>query len=240
MAMSDQLIDDYLRDLKLSAWIRRLPAARTTALESETRATIESQIGVAGRSDEATVYAVLDRMGPAADIVEREASNSASAAPRAIDAVMRPLARARFWLESRGWGLAEILALVLLVIGPFVLWWIGPIFGIFLVRLAASRWSTRADHLATVAVFGLFAVQVVMALVLIGAVLLGGGADAAELQRITSLFAPGGVAQNLVPQVGDGATGLTYWLALIGVLLAPIAGVSSGIYLALSPRVRRP
>ena len=51
--MSDQLIDDYLHELKTSASIRQLPGPRTAALEREVRDRIDGALAAAGNRDEA-------------------------------------------------------------------------------------------------------------------------------------------------------------------------------------------
>jgi hypothetical protein len=147
--MTDQLIDSYLHELKTSAWIRQVPASRTAALVAETRDRISAALAAAGKSDEATVYRVLDGMAPASDIVERDGATSH--------------ARWRSPLAARGWGLGEIGGLLLLIVGPFVMWWIGPIFGVILIGAAANRWSDQSEHRATVFVFVLLGVQFAIA-----------------------------------------------------------------------------
>src|SRR3954447_13909683 len=112
--MSDQLIDDYLHELKVSAWIRRVPAPRTAALENEVRERIAAELTATGKRDEATVYGVLDRLGPPSDFVAQEDARSATGADRAMHIVLTPAARLQFMLASRGWGVAEIGSLLLL------------------------------------------------------------------------------------------------------------------------------
>ena len=160
---ADQLIANYVHDLRVSAWIRQLPPAQTADLEKEVRATIAAQLAAAGKRDEATIYGVLDRLGPAGEIVARHSDAPPSDRRRTINNALAPVARGRAILRARGWGAAEIGSLLLLILGPFYLWWIGPIFGIILVRMAAGRWSHRSTHIATLVVVWLFAAQTVMA-----------------------------------------------------------------------------
>jgi hypothetical protein len=42
--VSDQLIDEYLHELKVAAWVRQLPTPRADALEKETRERIAGVI----------------------------------------------------------------------------------------------------------------------------------------------------------------------------------------------------
>jgi hypothetical protein len=235
--MSDQLIDDYVRDLRVSAWIRQLPAPRTKALENEVRERIAGELAAAGNRDEATVNSVLDRMGPPSEFVAQQDAAPVDGAHRAINTVLTPVARLRFMLAARGWGAAEIGGLLLLIVGPFLLWWIGPILGIILVRGWSDRWSERAEHKTTVVVFSLLTVQAILAIGLFFYVLAIGGPLGEQLQRVMSNFGPGAILSGLDNPAGLGP-GL-FWLRIGGGLLAPIAGVVGGVYLALSPRVRR-
>jgi hypothetical protein len=142
--------------------------------------------------------------------------------------------------EAGGWGLAEIASLVLLAVGPFVLWWVGPVFGMFLVRIGTSRWSHRAEGVATKIVFGLLAVQGVVSVALFVYILATGGALADELSRLIRIASPGGAGITPPPSFDPGPQPPALYLAgVLTALLPLIAGVSSGIFLALSPRNRR-
>jgi hypothetical protein len=239
--MSDQLIDDYLHELKVSAWIRRLPAPRTAALENEVRERIAAELAATGKHDEATVYAVLDRLGPPSDFVADEDSTPAAGADRAMHTVLTPVARLHFTLASRGWGVADIGSLLLLIVGPFILWWIGPIFGIILVRTKSDRWSDHATHVATVIVFTALAIQAVVALAVFALVLIARSSDVDALRGLLSAMTPGHLRLGPLFTSTDTsvAVGPLFVVRIVVGLLAPIAGVSSGIYLALSPRYRR-
>ena len=122
--------------------------------------------------------------------------------------------------------------------GPFILWWIGPILGIILVRAGTDRWSARAEHVATVVVFSLLTVQAILAVALLGFVLMTGGLFAVQLQGVVSALAPGHLGSSLGPALDLSGSPL-FVVRIVGGLLAPVAGLTSGIYLALSPRIRR-
>lgn len=237
--MSDQLIDEYLRELKVSAWIRQLSPSQTADLENEVGASIASSLAAAGNREEATVFSVLDRLGSPGDIVDKRYARPPSGARRTINSALAPVPRVRATMRSHGWGAAEIGGLFLLIVGPFLLWWIGPIFGILLVRAGAERWSDRTMHIATVVVGVLFLIQALMALALFASVMTNGGS--AELQQVLSAFARGGLTGGgLVPPTGTFAGLASLSLEQIVVALpAPLAGLSSGIYLAFSRRYRR-
>jgi hypothetical protein len=233
----ERLIADYLRDIRVSAWHRQLPPSQTAALVDEARIDIDAALEAAGNREEATVYRVLDRLGAPGDIVARATAPPPSDFERAVDTVLAPVHRIRDEFRARGWGRAEVGALILLIIGPLFLWWIGPIFGIILVRVAAGRWSDHATHRATDFVAAVFAVQFVMSAALLVYVLASGGPSDAEITKVFTSFRPGiGALSPLSPFLGGGP------LSPLQILLAApsfVAGLGSGVYLALSPRYRR-
>jgi len=230
--MSDRLIEDYVRQLRTSAWIRHVPKARSEAIEDDVRARIAGELAKAGSRDEATVYRVLDRLGPASDIVAAQTSSPAGARG-VIGLVLMPIERARLLLDVHGWGIGEIGGLLLLMVGPFLLWWIGPLFGILLLHYAADRWSPQTMRRATKIVFVLLAVQGVAALVLLIYVVLTTGIDAEWTRRLMSDLSP---SQLLKLAAVDNVP--LFLMRLVGAFLAPIAGIVSGVYLLLSPRYR--
>jgi hypothetical protein len=100
--MADQLIDDYLRELRTSAWNMRLTPDQAAAAEEDVRARINSALAAAGTRDKATVHGVLDRLGPPGDIVARRTSAPASAGRRALNAVLSPAVGAQTMVRARG------------------------------------------------------------------------------------------------------------------------------------------
>lgn len=239
-AASDRLIAHYLRQLRVAAWIRQMPRAETAALEKEVAATIAAELAEAGNREEATVYGVLDRLGPAGDIVAQRGAAPPTGLRRTVVTVLAPVTRLQAILRSRGWGVSEIGGLLLLLVGPFVLWWLGPLFGMGLVRLGSDRWTQRAMDIATAIVVVLFAVQALMSVALVAYILLTGGPVAHDLRLILLSWLPGGLRGSLTPP-GSDAGGLDP-LSVAGLLViapAPLAGLLSGVYLALSPRHRR-
>jgi hypothetical protein len=218
--------------VKVSTWVRSVPSSQASALLNEVRARIEAALAEEGARDEATVYQVLDRLGPPVGFVERLALTPRSPAQQVIDTVLAPVTRARAVLASRCWGFAEIGALLLLVVGPFVLWWLGPLFGIALVRVAADRWSAAVTKRATVFVAVMLAVQFVIAVALFAFVL---------PNRMELLFQPlwvrvGPFDDWLTP----GGAGSLSLIELLIISPAFIAGIGSAIYLARGRRYRPP
>ena len=238
---SEQLVAEYLRDLRTSAWIRQLSPAQSADLEREVSADIDAALAAAGNRDDATVYGVLDRLGPAGDIVGQQYAPPPSAARRSLNTALAPVSRLRATLRVRGWGLAEIGGQLLLIVGPFILWWIGPIFGILLVRARAERWSDRTMHFATMVVGLLFVLQALISLALFAYALIVGGSALGELQRILYAAYPTGLAgAGLVPPAGaSGGLGTLTLGQIVIALPAPLAGLVAGIYLAFSQRYRR-
>jgi hypothetical protein len=234
----ERLIADYVRDLRVSAWHRQLPRSETESLVDGARNDIEAALEEAGNREEATVYRVLDQLGPPGDIVARATARPRSDVQRAVDAALAPILRLRGAFRARGWGVAEVGALILLILGPFYLWWIGPIFGIILVRVAAGRWSERATHRATNFVAAMFAIQVVMAVGLLVYVLASGGPYDAEISKVFTSFHPGvGAISPLSPFLGG--VGPLSPLQLLTASPSFVAGIGSGVYLAINPRHRR-
>ena len=70
--MSDRLIDDYIHELKVAAWVRQLSPAQTADLENEARKRIGQSLAAEGNQDQGTVYRVLDRMGSASEFVAQQ------------------------------------------------------------------------------------------------------------------------------------------------------------------------
>ncbi len=145
----DALVREYLGRLEAAA--RSLNDDRRGELLAEVREHIEAALTDAGRSDEATVRNVLDRLGPPEEIVSAEAgTDAAAAAPPAV--LVAPS-------RAQGLGVMEIAALLLLTVGAFALPIIGPLLGLVFVWLS-QLWSTRVKLVLTVIVVVLFVLPV--------------------------------------------------------------------------------
>jgi len=235
---SERLIADYLKELRVSAWNLHLPRSQTDALEAEIRTDIQAALDAAGDRDEATVYGILDGLGAPGMMVAKLTAEPRTDLQQAVDTGLAPLKRLKVPFRARGWGPAEVGALLLLIVGPFFVWWIGPIFGIFLVRVAADRWSDRATHRATNFVVAVFAVQALIVVCLLVYVLAVGGPFDVEISKVFTSFRParGGISP-LSPFLGGAGP-----LSPLQILLASppfVAGIGSGLYLAFSRRHRR-
>lgn len=130
---SDPIVRDYLARLDDAA--ERLPAGRRGELVAEVREHIESALAAQATTDEATVRNILDRLGTPDEIVAAEIDTVDGAAP----ASGGPGAADR---ERSGIGLVEVLALLLVTVGAFLVPILGPVAGMMLVWLSRV-WSTR-------------------------------------------------------------------------------------------------
>lgn len=144
----EALIGDYLRRLDAAAW--PLPADRKAELAGEVREHIDAALGEAGRRDEATLRNVLERLGPPEEIVAAEVSDETQARPHATS----PVASAQ-----PGVGAIEIIAILLLTLGGFLLPLIGPVIGLAFVWLSPA-WSTRVKLVVSAVVIGVLVLPI--------------------------------------------------------------------------------
>jgi uncharacterized membrane protein len=145
----DELVRDYLGRLEAASW--PLPPDRRAELAGEVREHIETALAEAGRRDPVTVHNVLERLGRPEEIVATEAE-AEPAPPRWIDARIASAAT-----RAPALGALEIVAILLLTVGAFLLPVVGPAIGLVLVWLS-TRWTTREKLIATgivVVIFGL-------------------------------------------------------------------------------------
>ena len=132
------LAEDYLRRLEQGAW--SLPPGDRAELLAEIRGHL--QAGLSAESTDADVRNLLDELGPPEAIVAAaqappEGAQTAAGIPhQAPPAAQSP------------WGAMEILAVLGLTVGTFVLPIIGPIVGLVLAW-ASERWSSREKWVAT-------------------------------------------------------------------------------------------
>lgn len=160
---ADVLVRDYL--LGLDAAATRLPHARRTELRDEVREHIEAALTEAGSRDETTVRNVLERLGPADEIVAAEAAGTeeGTGPPPAVSAVAAA--------SGGRIGAVEIIAILLLSVGAILLPIVGPLLGLVFVWLS-DRWSRGQKLIATAIVVLLMALPVVL---FAGALSAGGG-----------------------------------------------------------------
>ncbi len=124
---------------RLDAVAASLPPARRLELVGEIRGHVADALAEAGRADDAAVSEVLDRLGDPEDIVAAERGDAA-----AVPASMTwPVPAASAWTP------VEVIAVVLLTAGTFVIPVVGPLIGLVLVW-ASVRWTRREKSVATV------------------------------------------------------------------------------------------
>ena len=132
------LAEDYLRRLDGAAW--SLPAPDRNELLAEIRAHLEA--GLTPGSTDADVRNLLDELGAPEDIVA-----AAQTAPEGAQTAGTP--RAAPPAAQSPWGATEILAVLGLTVGTFLIPIIGPIVGIILAWVS-TRWTKREKTVATV------------------------------------------------------------------------------------------
>jgi hypothetical protein len=134
------LAEDYLRRLDRAAW--SLPDPDRTELLAEIRAHLEA--GLTPGSTDADVRNLLDELGAPEDIV--------AAAQPAVDPRPPQPPGAAPPVAASPWGAVELIAVLGLTVGTFVLPVIGPLVGIVLVWMS-TRWTGREKTIATVLTF---------------------------------------------------------------------------------------
>ncbi|MFZ0161476.1 MAG: hypothetical protein WAL50_20795 [Kineosporiaceae bacterium] len=174
VGLDHPVVADYLRRLEEAA--RGLPAGRRSELVDEIRGHVTEALAATG-DDEPGVRSVLDRVGSPEDIVAAERELLAAEPPGQLGATgpwpnwgppapeaVVPLSR-----PSSLWGPVEVIAVVGLTIGSFVVPIVGPIVGL-VCAWASRQWTRREKIIATllaaltplvvvVAGAGLFAVR---------------------------------------------------------------------------------
>lgn len=135
------LVRDYLTRLEAAAVA--LPSGRRAELVGEVREHIEAAIAAEPTSDDVAVRSVLDRLGSPEEIVEAETGESG-----------RPIGGLALGADGtasatrQSIGPLEILAILLVTLGAFLVPIIGPMVGVALVW-ASRAWSTRLKILIT-------------------------------------------------------------------------------------------
>jgi uncharacterized membrane protein len=133
--------EDYLRRLEQVSW--PLPGPERAELLAEIRGHLEA--GLAPGSTDADVRNLLDELGAPEDIVA-----AAQAAPDGAPVTGMPTPAPP--VAASPWGALEIIAVLALTVGTFVVPIVGPIIGIVLVWMS-TRWSGREKTIATVLTF---------------------------------------------------------------------------------------
>ncbi|MGH2466785.1 MAG: HAAS signaling domain-containing protein [Candidatus Limnocylindrales bacterium] len=152
---ADPLVQDYLGRLEAAAW--PLTRDRRAELVDEVRGHIRDALSVEGQRDEATVRDVLERLGRPEEIVSTEVGGGVTA-PGPRRAPDRGAGG-----DGERIGAVEIIAVLLVSLGSFLLPVIGPLVGLFFVWVS-RRWTTQSKVIATVLILILAALPVVLLL----------------------------------------------------------------------------
>lgn len=157
---TEALVQDYLGRLEAAAW--PLSADRRTELLQEVREHIEDALSVEGGRDETTVRNVLERLGRPEEIVSTEVG---SGMPNAGASPIRQAAATLIsGADNERFGAVEIIALLFISLGAFVVPVVGPLPGLFFVW-ASNRWTTHNKIVATVLVAILVALPLLLLLI---------------------------------------------------------------------------
>jgi hypothetical protein len=144
------LAEDYLSRLELAA--RALPPHDRDELLAELRSHLES--GLADGASDADVRNMIQELGTPEDIVAAAQSGADDApvtggAPETGGAPMPGSAPpSPAFPPPSPWGTLEIIAVLSLTVGTFVVPIVGPIVGIILVW-ASTQWTSREKTVAT-------------------------------------------------------------------------------------------
>ncbi len=161
--LTHPLVADYLNRLETAAAV--LPLSRHTDLVAEIREHLTDALAGTGEGPdgegpdgEAAVRAVLDRLGTPDEIV---AAETPGVGEEAAASAVRPLGQPAWaaaptaWAASPGpvpggspWGPVEVIAVVGLTLGTFVLPVVGPLIGIACAWVS-NRWTRREKVVAT-------------------------------------------------------------------------------------------
>jgi len=138
------LAEDYLSRLEAAA--RELPSHEREDLVMELRGHLEA--GLADDASDADVRNLLNDLGSPEQIVAAAAleSNAAPPSPLPMDN------RGVFAQPASPWGVFEVIAVLGLTVGTFIVPIIGPVVGLAFAW-ASPRWTRREKAVATVLTF---------------------------------------------------------------------------------------
>jgi hypothetical protein len=128
-------ISSYLARLAAAAQAQGLPPGRQEELLAEIRGHIADALAASTVSTDVAVAGVLDRLGSAEEIVAAEVTDRRASPAEAVPAGPR-------------WGGLEIVAVVGLVVGSYVVPVIGTVVGLVCAWMS-PRWTTRQKSIAT-------------------------------------------------------------------------------------------
>lgn len=132
-----------------------LPPGRRDELVAEIRAHLQEALS-GGAGDEVAVLQALDRLGAPEEIVaaEREVEGEGPFGGPATASATAPATGTAGPQVDTSWTPLEVVAVLLLIVGGFVLPLIGPLIGLVLVWVS-RRWALHEKVIATVLMIGL-------------------------------------------------------------------------------------
>jgi hypothetical protein len=147
-AAETALVRDYLGRLHAAGW--GLDPARRDELVAEVGEHIDEALRTgraAGQHGEAMVRNVLERLGPPEEIVRAESEGQPYDVRGGSPTAYTPYGSPGFpaggpqpYVSASPWGPIEIIAVLLLSLGSFVLPVVGPVIGVVLVWVS-TRWT---------------------------------------------------------------------------------------------------
>lgn len=157
---NELLVNDYLNRLETAA--AAMPGDRRVELVADVRAHIDASLAEAGRSDEATVRNILDRLGSPEEIVATEAGRIGEVPGGSNQRLTHGVSA-----NASRWGAIEVVALVLLGLAwpalflPFgLILWIGlGVVGLVLVW-ASGALGARQKLITTLVVVALYGITI--------------------------------------------------------------------------------
>ena len=130
-------IDSYMG--RVDAAARSLPPDRRVELLDQLREHLDA-VSHAPGATEASVLAAIDRLGDPTEIVASERATPA----QPVVTVEAP---------RRVWGPLEIIAVILLIVGPFIAPVVGPLAGLVCAWISPA-WTRREKWVATILASG--------------------------------------------------------------------------------------
>ena len=227
----DQLVEDYLRELRNAA--QRLPADRRDELIEE----ITAHIAEARQSDGSplAVRNILDRLGDPADIV-RAAADTPPGSPAWSGAPGSGAGYPAAAAQPGRAGALELAAVLFLLLGGIVIPVLGWFVGVVLLWMS-PRWTTRDKLLGTLVWPGGLLAPALLVVAGAAAGLLATSVTTCVGGPVAQVVAPVGAAQQNVHQAAthcttSGGIGLPPWLVITLGLILLILAVAGPIWTA--------
>ncbi|HVQ87540.1 MAG TPA: hypothetical protein VMT88_05085 [Actinomycetes bacterium] len=144
--VAEQIVDDYLGNLERAA--DRLPAEQRAELVLQIREHVDSACERDGYS-QASVRTILERLGEPSEIVRAAEQEDPLNQPSHLSQLPQPLPQGVVAPTAQSpWGVLEVMAVVLLIVGGFVAPVVGPLAGVFCAWMS-PRWTVGEKVVAS-------------------------------------------------------------------------------------------